>query len=57
MEIVTKLGRPNTRSDHLSRILTREEVANIDENFPNAQLVAVDMVDDSFTKIVQSLSI
>jgi hypothetical protein len=34
---------------HLSQILTREDVGNLDDNLPNTQLFSVQMVDDHFT--------
>jgi hypothetical protein len=47
----------NLGPDNLSRILSGEDVENLDEILPDAQLFAVKMVDDYFTDIVQFLSI
>ena len=35
-EVIMKLGKLNFRPDHLSRIETREEPTNIDDNLPKA---------------------
>jgi hypothetical protein len=51
-----KLGKLNARPDHLSRILSGEDARNIDDNFMDAQLFFVKMVDDYFANIVQFLS-
>ena len=36
----------NAGVDNISRILTGEDAGNLDENFPDAQLFLVNMVDD-----------
>jgi hypothetical protein len=46
----------NAGLDHLSRILSREDEGNQDENLSDAQLFSVKMVDDYFADIVQFLS-
>jgi hypothetical protein len=55
-EVVVKPGKLNAGPDHLSCILSGEDVGNLDDNLPDAQLFAVKMVDDYFTDIMQFLS-
>ena len=47
-EIIVKIGHLNVGLVHLSRIDTGEEPTNIEEGFPNAQLLRVDMADDYY---------
>jgi hypothetical protein len=47
----------NARPDHLSRILSREDVGILDEILSDAHLFAVKMVDDYFADIGNFLSI
>jgi hypothetical protein len=47
----------NVGPDHLSRILSGEDLGNLDGNLLDAQLFAVKMVDEYFLDIVQFLSI
>jgi hypothetical protein len=47
----------NVGTNHLLRILSGEYASNLDDNFLDAQLFAVKMVDDYFSDIVQFLSI
>jgi hypothetical protein len=47
-----KPGKLNEGPDHLSHTISREDAGNIDENFPDAQLFAVNMVDDYFSNIM-----
>jgi hypothetical protein len=56
-EVVVKLGKLNVGPDHLSHILSREDVGNLDDSLPNEQLFVVKMVDDYFMNIMQFLSI
>ena len=51
-----KLGCLITGPDHLSQIETGEEPTNIEDEFPDAQLFRVEMVDDYYEKIVQFLA-
>jgi hypothetical protein len=51
-EVVVKLGKLNVGQNHLSRILSRECVGNLDDILPDAQLFTVKLVDDYFTDIV-----
>jgi hypothetical protein len=55
-EVVVKPGKLNVGLDHLSHILSGEDVRNLDENLPDVQLFAVKMVNDDFIDIVQFLS-
>jgi hypothetical protein len=55
-EVVVKLGKLNVGPYHLSHILSGEDACNLDDNFLDAQLFVVNMVDDYFSDIVQFLS-
>jgi hypothetical protein len=55
-EVIVKLGKLNAGPNHLSCILSGEDVGNLDDNFPDVQLFAVRMVDDYFSDIVQFLN-
>jgi len=45
----------NAGPDHLSRIETREEPTNLEEGFPNAQLLAVRITNGHFEDIIHFL--
>jgi len=47
----------NAGLDHLSRITNGEGTKNMEENFPDANLFSVHIVDDYFVDIVGFLSI
>ena len=49
-------GHLNAGPDHLSRIETGEELTNIEDGLPDAQLFRVGMVDNYYEKIVQFLA-
>jgi hypothetical protein len=51
-EVMVKPGKLNAGPYHLSYILSREDVGNLDDNFLDAQLFAVKMVDDYFLDIM-----
>jgi hypothetical protein len=51
-----KHGKLNAWLYYLSCILSREDVGNLDDNLPDAQLFSIKMVDDYFSVIVQFLS-
>jgi hypothetical protein len=51
-EIIVKPGKLNAGPDHLSRITNGEEPKNLEENFPDANLFSVQIVDDYFADIV-----
>jgi hypothetical protein len=46
----------NVGPDHLSRVTNGEEMTNLKDNFPDAQLFSIQIVDDYFTEIIQYLS-
>jgi hypothetical protein len=56
-EIIVKPRKLNVGPDHLSRITNGEEPNNLEENFPDANLFSVQIVDDYFVDIVGFLSI
>ena len=51
-----KPGQLNVGPDHLSRIETGEELTNMDEGLPDAQLFYVDIIDDCYSPIIQFLA-
>ena len=55
-EIVVKPGQLNAGPNHLSRIENMEELTNIDDGFPNAQLFCVDIANDHYAPIIQFLA-
>jgi hypothetical protein len=56
-EVIVKPGKLNAGPDHLSRVTNGEEPTNLEDNFPDAQLFSVQIVDNYFTEIIQYLSI
>jgi len=56
-EVIVKLEKLNAGPNHLSQILIGEDPGNCDDNFLDAQLFAVKMVDDYFTNIMEFLHI
>ena len=46
----------NAGPDHLSRIVNGEEPTNLEDNFLNAQLFSVQIVDEYFVDIIDYLS-
>ena len=46
----------NSILDHLSRLESGEELGNLDDNLPKAQLFAVKMFDDHYRDIVHLLT-
>ena len=46
----------NDGHDHLSRIETSEDLTNIDDGLPDAQLFRVDIADDHYASIIQFLA-
>ena len=46
----------NAGPDHLLRVVNGEEPTNIDDGFPDAQLLWVDVADDHYAPIIQFLS-
>jgi hypothetical protein len=55
-EVIFKLGKLNARPDHLSRIANGEEPTNLEDNFPDAQLFSVQVVDEYFADMIEYLS-
>jgi hypothetical protein len=56
LEVIVKLGKLNGGPDHLSRVTNGEEPTNLEDNFLDAQLFSVHIVDDYFAEIIQYLS-
>jgi len=54
-EVIVKLGKLNAGPDHLSRFTNGEEPTNLEENFLDAQLFSIQIVDEYFTDIIQYL--
>jgi hypothetical protein len=55
-EVIVKPGKLNAGPDHLSRVTNGEEPTNLEDNFLDAQLFSVQIVDDYFIEIIQYLS-
>jgi len=55
-EVIVKLEKFNSGPDHFSRILSREDVGNLDDSLPDTHLFPIQMVDDYFSDLVQFLS-
>jgi hypothetical protein len=55
-EIVVKPRRMNKGPDHLSRLEHGEEPTSLEDALSDAQLLAIQNIDDHFAKIVQFLS-
>jgi hypothetical protein len=55
-EVIVKPGKLNARPDHLSRVTNGEEPMNLEDNFPDAQLFSVHIIDEYFSYIIQYLS-
>jgi hypothetical protein len=55
-EVVVKPGRLNAGPNHLSRITNGEEPCNLEDNFLDAQLFSVHIVDVYFADIIDFLS-
>jgi hypothetical protein len=49
-EIVVNLGRMNKGPDHLSRLEHGEEPTSLEDTLPDAQLLAIRIVDDHFVE-------
>jgi hypothetical protein len=45
-EVIVKPGKLNARPDHLPRVTIGEEPTNLEDNFPDAKLFSVQIVDD-----------
>jgi hypothetical protein len=55
-EVIVKPGKLNAGPDHLSRVTNGEEPTNLEDNFLDAQLFSVQIIDEHFTYIIQYLS-
>jgi hypothetical protein len=51
-EVIVKPRKLNENPEHLSRVTNGEEPTNLEDNFLDAQLFSVQIVDDYFTKII-----
>jgi hypothetical protein len=56
-EVIVKPGKLNAGPNHLSRVTNGEEPTNLEDNFLDAQLFSVQIVDEHFVDIIQYLSI
>ena len=56
-EVIVKPGKLNARPNHMSRITNGEEPMNLEDNFLDAQLFSVQVVDEYFADIIEYLSI
>jgi hypothetical protein len=56
-EIIVKPGKLNEGPDHLSIITNGEEPRTLEDNFPDANLFSIHIVDDYFADIVGFFSI
>jgi hypothetical protein len=54
-EVIVKPGKLNAGLEHLSRVTNGEEPMNLEDNFPNAHLFSIQIVDDYFAEIIQYL--
>jgi hypothetical protein len=45
-EVIVKPGKLNVGPDHLSRVTNGEEPMNLEDNFPDAHLFSVHIVDE-----------
>lgn len=55
-EIIVKLGRLNVGPDHLSRLESGEELADLEDSLPDAQLFSIQIIDDYFADIIEFLT-
>jgi len=51
-EIIVKREKLNAEPDHLSRITNGEDLRNLEENFPDANIFSIQIVNDYFADIV-----
>jgi hypothetical protein len=52
-EVIFKPRKINVRSDHLSRVINGEEPTNLEDKFPDVQLILVQIVDEYFVDIIE----
>jgi hypothetical protein len=55
-KVIVKPGKLNAGLDHLSRVTNGEEPMNLKDNFLDAHLFSIHIVDDYFAEIIQYLS-
>ena len=55
-EIIVKPGRLNAGPDHLSRLDSREEPSNLEDNLPDAPLFSIQIADEYYADIIQFLT-
>ena len=55
-EVIVKPGQLNFGLDHLSRIESGEELTILEDNFPDAQLFAITVVDKKVESTIHLLS-
>ena len=55
-EFIVKPSQLNVGPDHLSRIESGEEPNNLEDNLPDAQLFAIDVVNKEFDSIIHLLN-
>ena len=51
-EVIVKPGKLNGGPDHLSRVTNKEEPTNLQDNFLDARLISVQIVDEYFADII-----
>jgi hypothetical protein len=51
--VIVKTGKLNARSNHLSRVTNGEEPTNLEDNFLDAQLFLVQVVDEYIANIIE----
>jgi hypothetical protein len=52
LKVIVKPRKLNVGPDHLSRVTNGEEPMKLEDNFPDAQLFFVHIVDDYFAEII-----
>ena len=55
-EIIVKPGRLNVGPDHLSRIDSREEPSNLEDNLPDAYFFSIQIADEYYADIIHFLT-
>jgi hypothetical protein len=55
-DVIVKPMKMNARPNHLLRVTNGEEPTNADNNFPNAHLFLVQIVDENLVFIIEYLS-
>jgi hypothetical protein len=55
-EVIVKPGKMNEIPAHLSRVTNGDKPTNLKDNFPDAQLFLVQIVDQYFVDIIEYLS-